>query len=141
VIHFPLSTKNIGIPVYRITLTGVSVLKSIVGLFLGLVLQLSQAQPHLATRIEQACAANMSCCKDLDSCPCVSESRGNEKPAPLLPAGADLKSFLTKAPEAPALETRISPAGGSRVALIFPAPFRNGYAGVPLSVAFCSFVI
>ncbi len=116
-------------------------LKSIIVLFMGLVLQLSQARACLATQTEHACVANMSCCEDLDSCPCASESRENEKPAPLLPAGVDLKVILSKAPEAPAPETRLSPAAGSRVALVSPALFRNGYAGVPLSVAFCRFVI
>ena len=83
----------------------------------------------------------MSCCEQLDSCPCAKESRENEKPAPLLPAGVDLKVFLSKAPEALRSGTRPSPATESKMALVSPAPCRTGYAGVPLSVAFCRFVI
>jgi hypothetical protein len=115
--------------------------KSIIVLLLGLVLQLSQTKPCLAAQTTQACAADMSCCGDLKSCPCASESRRNEKPAPLLPAGVDLKVLLSKAPEAPVLETRLYPAAKSRVAVVSPAPFRSGYAGVLLSVAFCRFII
>jgi hypothetical protein len=131
----------IGITGRHDTLTSVVAVKSIIVLLMGLVLQLSQAKPCLATQTTQACAADMSCCGDAESCPCASESRGNEKPAPLLPASVDLKVFLSKAPEAPVLETRLSPAAKSRVAMVSPAPFRSGYAGVPLSVAFCRFVI
>lgn len=138
---FGLWKKNVGITIQRVTLTHVFVLKSIVGLFLGLVLQLSQAHPYLATQTQRACVAEMSCCEDLDSCPCLSESRNDQKPSPLLPTNADLKILLSGTSEALPLETQPSPTGKLRVASASTGPCRTGYAGVPLSVAFCSFII
>lgn len=69
------------------------------------------------------------------------DSRENEKPAPLLPASGDLKFFISKAPEVPRLETLLPPPAESKVGLPAAVLFRSGYAGVPLSVAFCRFVI
>ncbi len=120
------------------------VLKSIVGLFLALVFQLSQMPSALAGQPQQQCATQalaMSCCEGLGSCPCATESRENDKPAPLLPASLQLKFFISKAPEQPRLETFFSLPAGIQGGPASPAPCRGGYAGVPLSVAFCRFVI
>ncbi len=127
-----------------ITLTNVMGTRSIIALFMGLVLQLSQAQLCLTPRVEKSCATEahaMSCCEGSGSCHCATESRDHEPPTPLVPASVDLKVFLAKAPEVPRVETLFSPPEETRVVEASPVLGRGGYAGVPLSVAFCRFVI
>jgi hypothetical protein len=140
-----LFKKKIGIPFHIVTLTHVTVSKFIVGLFLGLVFQLSQASSFVALQRENLCVTSAPavscCCDDLPSCPCAMESRESEKPAPLLPVGVELKLLLSKAPETPLLETLLSPLATSHALVATPALARCAYQGVPLSVAFCSFVI
>ncbi|MEO5714904.1 MAG: hypothetical protein ABIT37_15605, partial [Luteolibacter sp.] len=72
-----------------------TVLKSIVGLFLGLVIQLSQIQPCAAADSKLPCpnvaASVHDCCKSKMSCPCASKSEQAPTPAPAIPATADLK--------------------------------------------------
>jgi hypothetical protein len=122
----------------------VAALKFIVSLFLGLVLQLSLLESNMPTQAVDSCAPQspgMSCCDGLASCPCAKESPGHEKPAPLLPASMDLKFFVSKFPEAPRFDSRSPLPTAAGAVIPSPVAFRNGYAGVPLSVAFCSFVI
>ena len=136
--------KKIGISISSLTLFTVIVLKSIVGLVLGLVLQLSHAGPGMAKPHGNPCAAHghgMNCCEGLASCPCAQDSRENERPVPLLPASTDLKSFIAKAPEGSRLQVLVTPPADTKVVENRPALGRSGYAGVPLSVAFCTFTI
>lgn len=117
-------------------------LSSIFCLFLGLVIQLSPVQPCQEGDVESKCVdVGMSCCSGLQSCPCAKESEPDQQPAPVFPPATDLKLLISKAP-----------GTDHPAALIFPpedvpdlagtsVESGNGYAGVPLSVAFCSFVI
>ena len=118
--------------------------RSIIALFMGLVLQWSQVQACLATEASQPCAAqahSMSCCKGRKSCPCAKETREQPQPAPLIPAGVELKQLLSRAPESPRLVALVSRPEAARAVVATPAPARSAYAGVPLAVAFCCFVI
>jgi hypothetical protein len=145
--HLPVAffKKKIGISVKPFNLTPVLVVKTIVSLFLGLVLQLSQAGACMAAKQEKSCVpsapAMSCCCEGLPSCPCAKESRENEKPAPQLPASVELKLLLSKAPESPQHVTLLSPPSISQSVVAFPALDRCAYQGVPLAVAFCMFVI
>lgn len=119
-------------------------IRSIIALFMGLVLQWSQVQSCLATEARQPCAAqahSMSCCEGLKTCPCAKESRDQPKPTPLLPASVELKLLLSKAPEPPRLGAFVAPPAAAMAVVATPALGWSAYAGVPLSVAFCSFVI
>ncbi len=83
----------------------------------------------------------MACCDPGKSCHCASQSESPAKPAPLAPAAPELK-FAFIAP--PATDDSAAPAVASfppRVLTALGTGARAGYAGVPLSVAFCSFVI
>jgi hypothetical protein len=118
-------------------------LKAVIALFLGLVLQFSQAQSGVAALLATCgdMEQPMSCCEGPKSCPCLSETDPDQKPSPLAAAVVDLKWFVSKPTEPDrfvsvpqALENPAIPAtrAGDTIA---------GYAGVPLAVAFCSFVI
>jgi hypothetical protein len=118
--------------------------KAVITLTLGLVFQLAQVLP--AAAVASPCASHgtsCACCAGQDSCPCAKNSESDQKPAPLVP---DSGSVL-KLPAAKADDTRISIeslAGNypSRTVATSPAACPSGgYAGVSLSVAFCSFVI
>lgn len=118
--------------------------KAVITLILGLVFQLAQVLP--AAAITSPCASHevsCSCCEGGDSCPCAKNSKSEQKPAPLFP---DSGSVL-KLPAAKVGDTRVSiesPAGNHpspTVAASLAAVQPGGYAGVRLSVAFCSFVI
>jgi hypothetical protein len=135
---------NLGISRRRITLIPAMNIRLIIALFMGLVLQLSQMPGCLASQPAEPCAtqahAASCCCEGSKSCPCARETRENQQPAPLLPASVEVKLSISEAPEVALLAPLVRPpAAGMAVAI--PAPGRSGYAGVPLSVAFCSFVI
>lgn len=128
----------------KITLTHDMNLKAVITLILGLVFQLAQVLPAAAVTAPCASqAVSCECCAGADSCPCMANDESAPKPAPLLPAsGNDLKSPLAKSGETrvslEALEIPVSPAA------LEGCPVERswaGYAGVRLSVAFCSFVI
>jgi hypothetical protein len=118
--------------------------KAAITLMLGLVFQLAQVLPGAAVTApcasqEAACA----CCEDQGSCPCMDNGKSEQKPAPLVP---DSGSVL-KLPAAKAGDTRVSVeslAGNHPSPAVEASPVAGpsgGYAGVRLSVAFCSFVI
>jgi hypothetical protein len=118
--------------------------KAVITLILGLVFQLAQVLP--AAAVAAPCASrgtSCACCEGADSCPCAKNSESEQKPAPLAP---DSGSVL-KLPAAKADDTRVfieSLAGNqpsSTVAVSLAVVPSGGYAGVRLSVAFCSFVI
>lgn len=118
-------------------------LKSIIALFMGLVIQFSQVQASLAAGTAKSCGRgeSMSCCDGLKSCPCASEGDSDQKPAPLAPVAVDLKWLVSKPAEPQTLEALISPPSDAVVPAATGPEFAGGYAGVPLSVAFCRFVI
>ncbi len=120
------------------------VIKSVIALLLGLVIQLSQVPSCLAGETAKPCATSaqrMDCCKDMKSCPCVKGSNQKQKPTPLIPESVDLKFLFSKAPETPRLDALIVPPADTVLATASALEIRNGYSGVPLSVAFCCFVI
>lgn len=120
------------------------VIRSIIALFMGLVIQLSQVQPCWASAPTKSCAENSEtacCCGGYQSCPCASESDSDQKPAPSIPAAPDLKPLISKAPETHIPEASATPPAAAEVPAALLIESINGYAGVPLSVAFCSFVI
>ncbi|MES2438443.1 MAG: hypothetical protein V4584_05235 [Verrucomicrobiota bacterium] len=118
-------------------------LKAIIALFLGLVIQISQVHSGLAASVA-ACGdmnQSMSCCEGTRSCPCISESDPDQKPAPLIPATVELKWFVTRSHEPDRFLAAVAPLENPVPAVSRVRENRAGYSGVPLSVAFCSFVI
>ncbi|RYD23066.1 MAG: hypothetical protein EOP88_05655 [Verrucomicrobiaceae bacterium] len=118
-------------------------LKAVIALLLGLVIQFSQVQSGFAALVSSCkdTAEPMSCCQGPDSCPCLSETNTDQKPAPVIPAGIDLKWFVSKSTEPDRLVSASSACGQSALPATRARDSFAGYAGVPLSVAFCSFVI
>ena len=119
-------------------------MRSIVALFLGLLIQLSQVQSCLAAEPAKPCATKAHpgcCCDGMRSCPCAKDSDQNQKPAPLIPAALDLKLLISKTPGTHGLDALIPPPAAAVVFTASSPKSRNGFAGVPLSVAFCRFVI
>ncbi|NQX00473.1 hypothetical protein HQ447_07415 [bacterium] len=119
-------------------------LKSIIALFLGLVLQLSQFQACLNTRDAESCGGDgfsVSCCDGLDSCPCASQRDSDPKPAPLAAAGTELKWLVARPLETKDFAAVACPIGNPAIPRGCLLEVRSAYAGVPLSVAFCRFVI
>jgi hypothetical protein len=53
----------------------------------------------------------------------------------------ELKLSISETPEARLPAPFVSPPTAAGVRVAIPALARSGYAGVPLSVAFCSFII
>lgn len=117
---------------------------SIIALFLGLVIQWTQLQAAFAFDPATSCGGHgvaMSCCDGLQSCPCVSEGEPDQKPSPLtLPAG-DLKLLVSGVTGPSGVDELLSQSTEISVSATSGAAFVPGYAGVPLSVAFCRFVI
>ncbi len=128
------------------TLMCVALLKFTVGLFLGLVIQLSQIQPCVAADSEQSCptvAARVhTCCEGKVSCPCANNSQQAPTPAPAIPVSVDLKLNAPKARELDFITLFFLPDSSNAKPGIVRFPESTfGFLGVPLSVAFCSFVI
>lgn len=118
--------------------------RSIVALFLGLVIQFSQVPTRAADQPANPCATQsiaMACCAGLEACPCVDDSAPGEKPAPAIPAGVNLKYSLATSSEDGNMEATPSSLLASISVLESQTDIRSGYQGVPLNVAFCSFVI
>jgi len=123
----------------------VRAIKSLVGLFLVLAIQLLQVQSALASGPSASChgAERASCCcTGEDHCPCVKSAPEKDSKTPLSPVSSETKApeFIEPSSEVPARDSRIhslyevrEPLGCGR----FPV----GYLGVSLSVAFCRFVI
>jgi hypothetical protein len=118
--------------------------RSIIALFMGLVIHLSQVQLSLAADAAKSCGDHglaMTCCDGLQSCPCASEGNPDQKPSPMAPAVVDLKVLVSKVAEPVKLEPPVCHSADIVVSTTSPADFISAYAGVPLSVAFCRFVI
>lgn len=119
-------------------------LKPVITLTLALVFQLAQVLPVAGAA--EAClpaAPCCECCDPLDSCPCAGNDETPEKPAPLSSESGN----SLKIPVAKTTGTRVTieSVAGPRTFATATTPritgLPCGYAGVRLSVAFCSFVI
>lgn len=120
------------------------VMKTTITLILGLLFQLAQVLPGAV--VAMPCvpvAESCECCEGPDSCPCAENEEPSQQPAPLAPdLGGGVKLPASKADDSRIsveflLETHPSTHA---VACPLQGP-PNGYQGVRLSVAFCSFVI
>ncbi len=119
-------------------------MRSIVALFLGLVIQFSQMPSCLAAESAKPCATQahrVCCCDGLESCPCAGNSDSNQKPTPAIPAAVDLKWLISNAPATHRPGALISPPTDAVALTESFTESRSGFAGVPQSVAFCRFVI
>lgn len=119
-------------------------IRTIIAIFMGLVLQISQVQSCLGAEILNSSGKNsckMSCCEAIQSCPCAKECDSNQTPVPAIPVSVDLKSHLTKSPD-PSRIPHFTVPSVHTVALRCATNFTlTIYAGVPLSVAICRFII
>lgn len=114
----------------------------LIALILGLVIQFSQVPSRVVGESMNPCAARpMTCCEGMKTCPCAKEGERKQQPAPLIPATADLKSLVAKTPGTDAMAAFIAAPPAAVLPKGAVAPARRAYAGVPLAVAFCSFVI
>lgn len=114
-------------------------------LIMGLLLQWSMVQAFPDATPAEHCAtasAPMACCASKQVCPCVvDKGESGEKPAPLAPASPVLKLVFVGVPST---DNSVEIAAIS--VAVHGSPYARadsvaGYPGVPLSVAFCSFVI
>lgn len=116
----------------------------VIALLMGLVIQLTQAPSYLATESTKTCETRSQpagCCDGLESCPCAENTGPDQKPGPLIPAAVDVKWLISPPTPANRLAVVISPPADILTFSVSPTESRSGFAGVPLSVAFCSFVI
>jgi hypothetical protein len=115
-------------------------IKSIIALIMGLVIQLSQAQlfaqADCFTPLHE-----MNCCSGMKSCPCAGESDSNSKPHPIVQVEVDLKLLISKSEEATPSASQPSAKTAIALAPLTERRAPSGFAGVTLSVAFCTFVI
>jgi hypothetical protein len=119
-------------------------MKTTIALIFGLVFQLSQVLP--GTEAVKDCApvaSSCGCCADLDSCPCADDGEPLRSPMPLVPDnGSSSKILVAKVSDTcVAVESAQSPAHKPTVVAPRFGCHLSGYAGIRLSVAFCSFVI
>ncbi len=132
--------KEFGITDARVTLIHAMNFKAIIGLLMGLVIQLSQVQASPAAISAGSGERIGCCCEGLQSCPCASGRSPDQKPAPLIPGTVDLKLLISKSTESSSLPL-ISLHPACVVASASHIQIRSAYAGVSLAVAFCRFVI
>ncbi len=117
-------------------------IQPLIALILGLVIQFSQVPSRLAGESMKLCAVRpMACCEGIKTCPCAKEDERKQQPAPLLPAAADLKCLVARTPGTDALAAFIAPPPATLLPSGAGAAARQAYAGVPLAVAFCRFII
>lgn len=119
-------------------------MKSIIAMFLGLVIQFSQAQSCLSVGVVNAVtsqAHSTCCCAEEISCPCAKQGDSSEKPSPLTSATVELKWLVSKSSDPYDLAALIIPPSDLVLVTISTGKVHSGFVGVPLSVAFCSFVI
>ena len=118
--------------------------KLAIALILGLVIQFVQVLPGaVLTSPCQMEQESCECCMGGKSCHCADRGEPDQNPAPApFDAGRTLK-----VPAMKSTETRVSlefPRELDQATMIASLPdagFITGYAGVRLSVAFCSFAI
>lgn len=114
-----------------------------IAIMLGLVIQLVQVRSCPTSAPSQPCAATaaMRCCEGKHTCPCAKESQPAQKPAPVVAAAVDLKWIGSKPAEPLRVGPVEFPTGNHALLPAALARAHAGYEGVPLSVAFCTFVI
>lgn len=120
--------------------------KAAIALIFGLLFQLAQVMPGLASVMTDGApmAESCGCCAGFTSCPCAEEGEPTQKTPPLAPdSSQSLKAPLAKvAGTRVSLETISGPQAKAYSLATTPiAGPTTGYTGVPLAVAFCSFVI
>jgi hypothetical protein len=117
-------------------------LKSIIALFLGLVIQFSQVLAMSTSDFSSPCGEGgaMSCCDRQESCPCVSSGNPDQTPPPLAPAAVEMKWFVAKRVDPEPSVVRSVVSGETLVTALW-AELKCAYAGVPLCVAFCRLII
>lgn len=119
-------------------------IKSIIALFLGLVIQLSQVQLGSGAEPVKLCGAladSQCCCAGLQSCPCAKDGNSHQKPAPLIPAAPELKPLISKAPATINFDAMTPRQAEEVVFSVSQTDPAMGFPGVPFSVAFCLFLI
>lgn len=119
-------------------------MKSIIAMFLGLVIQFSQAQSCFAADAVNLLSPqthSMDCCAGEKSCPCAKQSDPAQKPSPLIPATVELKWLVSKALDSHNLAVLVTPPSDTVQVTVSTSKVHTGFAGVPLAVAFCSFDI
>lgn len=119
-------------------------IKLAIALIIGLAFQLAQIMP-VAAALGSSChsVAKSCCCSDAQSCPCMNDGEPNQKPSPSpIHSGNEVKIPVMKA-----TDTLVSVVSDRKISSFsnveipsLTEPF-VGFAGVRLSVAFCSFVI
>lgn len=117
-------------------------MRTAIAIMLGLLFQWAQVAQS-AVRVEtcrEIAVAQCDCCADLPSCPCASDSDDSPPPLPVLP---DTLKLPAVPPAHARVETEEPPVPDvPRNAASHPADVpASGYAGVRLSVAYCSFVM
>lgn len=116
-----------------------------VGLLLALAIQLVQMQPALASVEDSTCATDghhACCCTGADHCPCVKSAPERESKAPQSQVSADLKAQDLAKPSSTTAVLEPAFTSGTRPLVTWATDrLPIGFEGVPLSVAFCRFVI
>jgi hypothetical protein len=84
----------------------------------------------------------MDCCESIKSCHCAEDHSPEPKSAPIVVVSVDIKLLLSNPPENDRFVTVVSPrSSGIRETAISTPDWHAGFMGVPLSVAFCRFLI
>lgn len=118
-------------------------LRSIVGLLLGLVLQISLVLPAGAFVAPERCdmTGTCSCCEAGASCPCMTDTKGEQPADPVTPPARPLKVDAVVPPEVISLRSITIPDEGPRALPDLAPRSAVGYPGVGLSISFCRLVI
>jgi hypothetical protein len=118
--------------------------KAVIAVILGLVFQLAQVMPAMAHKTSCVSdAVACACCEDQGACDCAKNSEVEQKPTPL----SSETSGELKVPAAKGEDSQVSMGSPVEIqparAALASAYVSSlcGFAGVRLSVAFCSFVI
>jgi hypothetical protein len=118
--------------------------RTVIALLMGLLIQLSQVQTCVAGGVIPSCATtarSMACCDGIKSCPCAKSSESSQKPDLPSAAAVELKWLVSKTGETDLPGTSVSPSKDAARPAATVSEFYSGFVGVPLSVAFCRFVI
>lgn len=115
------------------------------GLFLGLILQLSQVSASITQCLNRPApcqsSATCNCTKSQKACACAKSSEHKPTPSPSLPDGKSVKldPIVPGAREPLAFVSYIPPPVTGPAAA-YPMSLK-GHAGLSLNVSFCRFII